>query len=74
MTESVCTYKLKFLVGAQFPILSGSLIEVELPPELTFEDEQFTEENSYTDGIADLSASFSVVGSSLVRVAGAFNQ
>ena len=75
MTESVCTYRLKFLIGSQYPILSGSLIEIELPPELSFNNDDFTEANSFTDGIADLSAGFNVVGGSkLVRVVGAFNQ
>lgn len=33
-TEEVCTYRLKFSIGAQYPILSGSKIEVELPDDL----------------------------------------
>lgn len=28
MTEDVCAYKLKFLIGSAFPIMPGSVIEI----------------------------------------------
>ena len=33
-TEEVCTYRLKFKMGAQYPILSGSSIQIKLPDDL----------------------------------------
>lgn len=56
MTEELCTYRLKFFVGAQFPILSGSLIEIWLPEDLEIPDRNITTTLSYTDGIADLTS------------------
>ncbi len=56
MTEEVCTYRLKFFVGSQFPILSGSLIEILLPDDLEIPDRDVTRALSYTDGIADLTS------------------
>ena len=63
MTHDICTYKLKFIVGAQYPILSGSKIEVELPDDLIVADTTLTRLNSYTEGIADLDSTFKVGGS-----------
>ena len=45
MTGEVCTYSLKFLIGAEYPIVSGSVVEIELPEDLTLDDPQITEEN-----------------------------
>lgn len=75
MTEDICTYRLKFLIGANFPILAGSRIEVVLPDDLEFGDPELTETKSFTEGIADLSATFRVVGNErIVEVSGAFIQ
>ena len=38
MTGEVCTYRLKFLIGADYPIVSGSVIEIELPDDLELDD------------------------------------
>ena len=59
-TEEVCTYRLKFMIGAQFPILSGSVIEIQLPDDLTIPDPNVTRDKkiSYTDGIADMTSEF----------------
>ena len=73
VTDQVCTYSLKFLIGAEFPIVSGSVVEIELPEDLTLDDPAITEENSSTDGIADLSSSFTVAdGNRIITVNGAF--
>ena len=37
-TGDVCTYRLKFLIGAEYPIVSGSVIEIELPEDLSLAD------------------------------------
>ncbi len=60
-TEDVCTYELEFLIGANYPILSGSTIEIELPEDLSLSLVRETEANSRTAGIADLSAKFRVL-------------
>ena len=74
-TEEICTYRLKFLIGAEYPILSGSVIEIDLPEDLIIPDEEFTEDNSYTDGVADLTSEIIVTGQSRrVIVGGAFVQ
>lgn len=38
MTEELCTYRLKFLIGANFPVLSGSMLEIDLPEDLKIPD------------------------------------
>lgn len=76
-TEEVCTYRLKFMIGAQFPILSGSLIEIELPDDLSIPDPAVTRDKSqsYTDGVADLTSEFQVsTNKRVVWVGGAFVQ
>ena len=76
-TEEVCTYRLKFMIGAAYPILSGSLIEIELPDDLSIPDASITEDGtqSYTDGVADLTAEFAVSSDKRkVWVGGAFVQ
>lgn len=42
-TEDVCTYRLKFFIGAEYPIVSGSIIEIELPEDLSLAHAEFTE-------------------------------
>lgn len=74
-TEEVCTYRLKFMIGAQFPVLSGSIIEIELPDDLSIPDPDVTRSstNSYTDGVADLTSEFAVSSNKrTVWVGGAF--
>jgi len=62
-TEDVCAYKLKVFIGAEYPIMPGSLIEVLLPEDLELSNPKATKTNSTTDGIADLRSTFSVVNS-----------
>lgn len=64
----MCTYRLKFLIGAEYPILSGSYIEIELPEDLVISDTDITKTNSYTDGVADLSSEFLVINKDRVVV------
>ena len=73
MTESVCTYRVKIFIGAQFPILSGSMIEIELPDDLEIPDDAITMADSYTDGVADLTSEFITISNNRkVIVGGAF--
>ena len=73
MTGEVCTYRLKFLIGADYPIVAGSVVEIELPDDLVLEDPEATVTDSYTDGIADLSSQFLVgEGNRVITVNGAF--
>lgn len=60
MTEDVCTYRLQFMIGAQWPILSGSYIVITLPDDLELFDSSITARNSSTQGVSDLSSSFAV--------------
>jgi hypothetical protein len=62
-TEDICKYELEFLIGANYPILSGSTIEIDLPEDLSLSLVKETETNSQTAGIADLSAKFRVLNS-----------
>lgn len=55
-TEEICTYRLKLIMGAEYPIVSGSGITIELPDDLEIPDSDVTVANSYTDGIADISS------------------
>ena len=55
-------------VLVQYPILSGSSIEIELPDELSILDTELTRTDSYTDGVADLSSEFYVSSSNTKRV------
>ena len=72
-TEEVCTYQLKFLIGAQYSIESDSMIEIELPEDLVIPDRTVTQDDSYTDGIADLTADFGTsFDNRIVFVGGAF--
>ena len=48
------------MVGAQFPILSGSFVQVVLPEDLVLGDETATINDSYTEGIADLSTTITL--------------
>ena len=74
-TEEVCTYRLKFLIGAQYSIESDSVIEIELPEDLEIPDNSITKSDSYTDGIADLTATFNTnFNNRIVFVGGAFLQ
>ena len=57
-TEDVCTYKLQFTMGAQYPIMAGSSIEVDLPDDLSLSVWAHTESRSSTVGVADLSSEF----------------
>ena len=57
-TEDVCTYKLQFTMGAQYHIMAGSSIEVDLPDDLSLSVWAHTESRSSTVGIADLSSEF----------------
>lgn len=61
-TEEICTYRLKFVMGAEYPIVSGSSVKIELPDDLVIPDSDVTDADSYTDGIADIT--------SIVRVGG----
>lgn len=60
MTGEVCAYRLKVLIGADYPIMPDSSIEVELPDDLFLVDAASTTKKSSTDGIADLRATFTV--------------
>jgi hypothetical protein len=62
-TEEVCAYKLKVLIGAEYPIMPGSLIEILLPEDLELADKQAAVTNSTTDGVADLKSKFKVTDS-----------
>lgn len=74
-TEEVCTYQLKFFIGAQFPVLSGSSVEIELPADLSIPDAAVTVADSATDGIADINSAFSLSPNKrIVIVNGAFVQ
>ena len=57
-TEAVCTYRLKFLMGAAYSITTGSAIQITLPDDLEIADKDITVADSYTDGIADLTSEF----------------
>jgi hypothetical protein len=48
------------MIGADFPILPDSLIEITLPDDLTLVDHAAATTNSTTDGVADLSSAFFV--------------
>ena len=41
-TESICTFKLEFEIGAEYPIEPGSRIEIELPLDLEIPDPSVT--------------------------------
>jgi N-acetyl-gamma-glutamylphosphate reductase len=63
------------MIGAQYPILAGSTIEIDLPEDLSFYLIQDTEANSKTSGVADLSANFRVTNNGrTVTVFDAFTQ
>ncbi len=49
------------MIGAQFPIMSGSIIEIDLPDDLSLYDAKQTQTASSTIGISDLSSTFKVV-------------
>ena len=59
-TGDICTYSLQFLIGSSFPILSGSIIQIDLPYDLSLDSTADTIANSKTVGVADLSSTFSV--------------
>lgn len=63
-TEALCTFQLKFNIGAEYPIEAGSIVEIELPEDLSIPDPAVTTAPgaSSTEGIADLSAKFTVSG------------
>lgn len=61
MTGEVCAYKLKVLIGAEYPIMPDSTIEIELPDDLELADPMETQTKSITDGIADLRSTFEAV-------------
>jgi hypothetical protein len=74
-TEEICTYRLKFIMGAGFPILSGSSIQIELPDDLEIPDKAVTKAGSYTSGVADLTTEISVsVDKRTVYIGGCFVQ
>ena len=55
-TEEICTYRLKFIMGPEYPIVSGSAVVIELPDDLEIPDSEITAQQSYTDGIADITS------------------
>ena len=48
------------MIGSSFPILSGSVIQIDLPQDLKLYSALDTIANSSTIGVADLSSEFSV--------------
>ena len=48
------------MIGAQWPILAGSYIEITLPDDLELYDSTRTAKNSTTQGVSDLSSTFAV--------------
>jgi hypothetical protein len=74
-TEDVCTYSLLFNM-AQYPIMSGSSIEIELPDDLHLDSVVAAQQESSTQNIADNSATFKVTdygGKTKVKITGAFD-
>jgi len=77
-TDEICTYRLKFIIGAEYPIESDSQLRILLPDDLDFGDDVAVETHSFTDGIADTSARFELVDKKKkgrrneVKVLGAF--
>ena len=59
-TEDICAYRLKFLIGSEYPIMPDSSIEIELPEDLELVNPALTRTNSTTDGIADMRSQFFV--------------
>jgi hypothetical protein len=62
------------VIGADYPVIAGSTIEIDLPDDLSLFLVSGTESLSKTTGIADLSSKFQVTNSGrTVTVLNAFN-
>lgn len=73
VTSEVCMYTLTVTMGTSYPILTGSVMYVNIPQELTMANFALTQQYSNTSGIDDSKVVFNVVNSSTIMITNGFS-
>ncbi len=73
ITGAVCPYQVRIRLGPNLPIKANSYVEIEIPPEITITDTSNLRGNSFTEGVEDSKALFTLKSPLVLRVNGIFN-